>query len=263
MKKTPLFSIIVTTHRRPKLLERALRSILGQTFDDVEIVLAADEGSLETKSVGAGYLREDDIFLVLPQTRGPSQTRNAGIYHATGKYVLFLDDDDTLQSGFLNSVVERDDFNIEGINYVNYTRLTENRPSGEMPGEPIMQEDVHVESNVLADLMVMNFIPNNCFIYASAIARQHSFDTHLNSHEDWDYLLGLSMKYAFNFLDIFGPVVHINNGDSRNNAVVTNGARVVDFLSVYRKWPSADPLIRQKRKDVLKGWGLDLPVDLM
>lgn len=263
MKKIPLFTVIVTTHQRPKLLSRALLSILGQGFEDVEIVLAADEGSGETKNVGAEYLREDDIFLVLPRARGPAQTRNAGIYHATGKYLLFLDDDDTLDSDFLLNLVEREDFNNEGINYVNYTKLTENRHSGEIPAAPVTNENIHLASNNIDELMVVNFIPNNCFIYASAIAKQFDFDIHLNSHEDWDYLLSLYMRYDFNYIDIFGPVVHINNGESRNTNGVANGARLLDFLSIYRKWPTVDPQIKQKRKDILKMWGLDLPTDLM
>src|SRR5450830_734559 len=105
MKKATLFSIVLTTHLRPKFLERALLSILGQTFADFEIVLVSDESSLGTKEMGMRYLREDDIFLILPNVKGPAETRNAGIHHAKGRYILFLDDDDTFSENFLRDIV--------------------------------------------------------------------------------------------------------------------------------------------------------------
>ena len=261
MKKATLFSIVVTTHRRPHLLERALLSILAQSFDDFEIVLATDESSMSTKEMAIRYLRQDDIFLVLPNTKGPSETRNAGIHHAKGQFILFLDDDDTFGESYLQDIVNTPQFRTDAINYGNYTKLTEIRT--ETSEEVIATEKMYVGDTSPDSLLASNFLPNNCFIYASAIAKNHCFDQHLNSHEDWDYLISLVAKYDFNFLDIYGPIVHVNEGESRNNDAKTSGAIVLDFLSIYRKWPVQEQSVKQKRKETLQYLGFDLPANLL
>jgi glycosyltransferase involved in cell wall biosynthesis len=261
MKKTTLFSIVLTTHLRPKFLERALLSILGQTFADFEIVLVSDESSLGTKEMGIRYLREDDIFLILPNVKGPADTRNAGIYHAKGRYILFLDDDDTFGENFLRDIVDSQNFRTDAINYVNYMKLTETRT--ESSAQLVASEKMFIGGTSPESLLVSNFLPNNCFIYSSVIAKNNYFDPFLNSHEDWDYLISLISKHEFNFLDIYGPNIHINMGESRNNDAKKNGSIVLDFLSIYRKWQVSDPSVKMQRKETLKYLGFDLPIELL
>lgn len=260
MKKMPLFSVIVTTHLRPLLLERALLSILGQSFGDVEIVLVTDEGSIATKEIAFRHLRETDIFISLPGTKGPAHTRNVGVAHATGRYILFLDDDDTFGAHYLQALVECGTFNDDAVNYVNFTTLTEARTDTGI--EPMHSVPVPLGGNDINELLVCNFIPNNAFVVSAAIAAGSSFDCHLPSHEDWDYLMALFFKHPFNFIDIDGPIVHVNETDSRNNKAKDSGSIVLDFISIYRKWPRAEQQIKAKRKDMLKSLGLDLPVEL-
>ncbi|RXZ30982.1 glycosyltransferase family 2 protein [Oxalobacteraceae bacterium CAVE-383] len=261
MKKATLFSIVVTTHSRPHLLERALLSILAQSFDDFEIVLATDEPSIGTKEMAIRYLRDGDIFLVLPNARGPSETRNAGIHHAKGRYILFLDDDDSFAENYLRDIVESQEFRTDAINYVNYDKLTEIRTGTSV--QAISTEKMHIGATSPDSLLASNFIPNNCFVYSAQIAKTTHFDQHLNSHEDWDYLISLVMKYEFNFLDIYGPVVHVNEGESRNNDAKADGTIVLDFLSIYRKWPVKEQPVKQQRKETMQYLGFDLPLHLL
>ena len=261
MKIAPLFSIVVTTHRRPEILVRALNSLLTQTLTDFEIVLVTDEGSAETKEVATRYLREHDIFLVLPHTKGPAETRNAGVHHAKGRYILFLDDDDTFQHDYLQNIADSNRFMSDAINYVSYTQLRELRsPEGT---QILSSTDIDTSATEIATLLVSNFIPNNAIVLSSSIAKRHHFDANLNSHEDWDYLVSLVLQYEFNFLGIAGPVVHINEGQSRNNDAKSNGSLALDFLSIYRKWPIDSPEVKAKRKDMLRTLGFDLPQELL
>ena len=62
----PLISIVITTHHRPELLERALNSVYAQDCEHCEVVLCTDEGSVETKSVAVENLRTNDIFISIP-----------------------------------------------------------------------------------------------------------------------------------------------------------------------------------------------------
>lgn len=261
MNITPLFSIVVTTHHRPAILERALCSLLAQSFDDFEIVLVADEGSAPTKEVAGRLLRESDVFLCLPGAKGPAESRNAGVQLARGRFVLFLDDDDSYRPEFLQAIVESDRFVSDAVNYVSYTELKEVRaPEGT---RALSSSEINTGATDINTLLVHNFIPNNAVVMSAAIAKRHPVDAALQSLEDWDYLISLALKYKFNFLGISGPVVHINEGSSRNNDAKSNGSMVLDFLSIYRKWPASDDGTRMRRKELLKTMGVDLPPGLL
>ncbi|WP_198361769.1 glycosyltransferase [Herbaspirillum sp. meg3] len=257
----PLFSIIVTTHCRPALLARALLSLLTQTFTDFEIVLVSDEGSFETKTVANSYLRQEDIFLVLPNAKGPSETRNAGIYHAKGQFVMFLDDDDTYHPEYLQVLVANEGFKIDAVNYVNYTLLTETREGGS--AETVSAEDIEVGGKDIRSLLIDNFIPGNAFVFATAMAKSVLFDPQLNSHESWDYMIALLFKYEFNFIDTYGPIVHESLRESRNNDAKKSGATALDYLSIYRKWRHADQEVMAARQAMLQSQGLDIPSGLL
>jgi glycosyltransferase involved in cell wall biosynthesis len=93
MAADPLATIVITTHDRPELVQRALRSALAQTVENVE-VLVVDDGSdppfvSEVSDDRVHSIRRD-------RARGPSAARNAGLAAARGAWVTFLDDDDEL-----------------------------------------------------------------------------------------------------------------------------------------------------------------------
>lgn len=91
----PLLSIIIPTHNRPHLLPRAVRSALGQTFTDLEVVVV-DDASKEL--VQAADLTDDSRLRVirLDSSHGASGARNIGVRAARGRWVMFLDDDDCI-----------------------------------------------------------------------------------------------------------------------------------------------------------------------
>lgn len=92
---TPAFSIILPTFDRLRFLRWAVASVLAQTFTDWEMVVADDGSAEETR----GYLRLIDDprvrVLWLPHTGSPARARNAAIAASTGRYLAFLDSDDT------------------------------------------------------------------------------------------------------------------------------------------------------------------------
>jgi glycosyltransferase involved in cell wall biosynthesis len=90
---SPRATIVITTHDRPQLLERALASALAQTVQDIQVVVV-DDGSAEPVTVE----RPDPRLVVIrnPRAQGPSAARNAGLRVAAGRWVTFTDDDDEL-----------------------------------------------------------------------------------------------------------------------------------------------------------------------
>ena len=94
MKKTnaehPKFSVIVPAHNSALYIWKGLDSIRDQTFKDFELIVVCDACTDDTVHVAREYT--DKVYEVNYHQDG--QTRNFGLDHATGEWVLFLDDDD-------------------------------------------------------------------------------------------------------------------------------------------------------------------------
>ena len=87
-------SVIVTTYNRGHLLEAAVRSVLEQTAQDLEIIVM-DDGSRDNTSEVVRSIPDPRIrYLRNATNRGVAASRNRGIQNARGDHIAFLDDDD-------------------------------------------------------------------------------------------------------------------------------------------------------------------------
>lgn len=99
-------SIVVAVYNAEKYLEKAIRSILNQTFSDIEII-AVDDGSKDSSLKILNDLAKCDERLKIlenhEESDGAALARNIGIRHATGRYLMILDSDDF----FENDMIEK------------------------------------------------------------------------------------------------------------------------------------------------------------
>lgn len=87
-------SVIIPTHDRLQFLDQALKSVLAQTWLPREIIVVDDGSSDETLSWLVS-LGEQRLQAIRQDRQGPAAARNRGLAEACGKYVAFLDSDDT------------------------------------------------------------------------------------------------------------------------------------------------------------------------
>ena len=88
---TPMVSVIIPTYNRRLEVQRAIRSVLRQTYEDYEVIVV-DDGSIDgTARLLTGM---STIQYHAQPHSGRSKARNRGIECAKGKYVAFLDSDD-------------------------------------------------------------------------------------------------------------------------------------------------------------------------
>lgn len=94
--ENPVFTVIISTYNRKDMLPRAIESVLNQTFGNFEL-LVIDNGSTDGTGTVVGALKDPRIrYVKNPEpTSSCDGPRNMGIEMARGKYVAFLDDDDT------------------------------------------------------------------------------------------------------------------------------------------------------------------------
>lgn len=90
-----LVSIIVPVHNAQSYLDRSIRSLLEQTYEDVEVILVDDGSSDRSPEICQEYERSFDRITLLQQHNcGPSAARNLGLSRARGEYICFADADD-------------------------------------------------------------------------------------------------------------------------------------------------------------------------
>ena len=109
MTGNPYLSVVVPAYQVEPFLVRCLDSILTDTSADIEVVAVNDCSPDGCRLILGEYARRDPrVRLVhLPANVGLGQARNAGLDHATGDYIWFIDGDDWLPAGTVRSVIDR------------------------------------------------------------------------------------------------------------------------------------------------------------
>jgi len=92
----PLISVVVPTHNRAELVERALHSVLQQTYRHLELIVVDDGSEDETPTKLAKLAASDPRVKIITNGHplGGGAARNRGLEEARGEYVAYLDDDD-------------------------------------------------------------------------------------------------------------------------------------------------------------------------
>ena len=98
------YSIIVPVYNRPDEVDELLESLCSQTLKDFEIIIVEDGSQKTCKDVCDKYANILDLHYYLKENSGPGQSRNYGVERAQGDYVLILDSDVVLPTGYLAAV---------------------------------------------------------------------------------------------------------------------------------------------------------------
>ena len=100
-----LISVITPVYNTEKYLIRCVDSIVGQTYNDIEIILVDDGSSDKSGSICDKYaLGDSRVRVVHKKNGGVSSARNAGISLSKGKYICFVDSDDWLEQDYFSLV---------------------------------------------------------------------------------------------------------------------------------------------------------------
>ena len=92
----PRFSVVIPTLNRAGVLANAMRSVLAQTYADLELIIV-DDGSTDDTAAVVGAIGDDRVRYQPQPRSGVSAARNAGAAAARGEFLVFLDSDDELE----------------------------------------------------------------------------------------------------------------------------------------------------------------------
>lgn len=103
----PLFSIVIPSYNREQSITRTLDSVLNQTFSDWECIVIDDHSTDNTRNIVSNYCKNDSRYILISNEskKGANGARNTGIMHARGKYISFLDSDDSWSTTMLQKQI--------------------------------------------------------------------------------------------------------------------------------------------------------------
>lgn len=100
-----LVSVIIPVYNAGSVIAETIRSVTGQDYDDVEIILVDDGSSDDSRSVIAPLLSDRIKLIDNEGAKGAAGARNTGIGHSLGRYIAFLDADDLWKAGKLSKQI--------------------------------------------------------------------------------------------------------------------------------------------------------------
>ena len=101
-----MFSIIIPTFNSALTIERALKSIINQTFRNFEVIIVDSESKDSSIEVISEFTNDSRLKIISQRKLGPSIARNTGVGKAQNKYIAFLDADDEWDPKYLENVYQ-------------------------------------------------------------------------------------------------------------------------------------------------------------
>lgn len=190
---TPLVSIIIPVYKVEKYIEKCMQSLLDQTYENFE-ALVVDDGSPDNSiTLAKEFVGEDSRFVFLEKENGgQGSARNLALEHAKGKYIAFLDSDDSYTADMLEVVVDEfskeDDIDILtfGIYYVDEEDMK------------VFSRSSHTSYfNTDKDILLINKTASRFFwdkVYRRNIFLDHRFSSSIKTYEDVDLIYQVLYK---------------------------------------------------------------------
>ena len=100
-------SVIVPVYNTEDYLEKCIRSIMNQTYKNLEIITINDGSTDNSLSILENLKKEDDRIIIINQENmGVSKARNKGLDYATGEFIGFVDSDDFLEEDMYDIMIK-------------------------------------------------------------------------------------------------------------------------------------------------------------
>lgn len=233
----PKVSIIIPTYNGEKYIQRAIESVLAQSFSDWELIIINDGSKDNTAKIISDYSKNEKISYIYQENEGQASARNKGISIALGFYIAFLDDDDEwIDKDKLRKQVEFLDKNPEYV-LVGTGGIIRFENGDKIMDYSIPSSDSSIRQNILL---------KNPFIQSSVVARKDILNKaglfllkdNINAE---DYNLWLRVGLLGKICNLIGPMTQYTVRD--NNTSLSNKKDIlksnIGFIKEYKgKYPN-------------------------
>ena len=171
-------SVVMPVYNGERYLERAVRSVIAQSFGDWELIIVDDGSTDGTHAIAARLAAEDSRIRLIKneENRGAAASRNAGLELCRGEFVALLDGDDLWRPEKLERQLALADKTGADIVYCSYGMINAR-------GEPCCREFPVPERTDFEDFLVRSVISCSTALLRRETAGTYRFPTEY-MHED-------------------------------------------------------------------------------
>ena len=180
-----LVSIIIPVYNSENFIDKAIESVLNQTYQNFEIIVIDDGSTDKTKEVIQSF-QDKRILYEYQENSGPAAARNNGIKISNGELLAFLDSDDIWESHKLETQAKILLNNPNICMVYNHFTL---KPEGD-EHEKLVKFKNHNREDFIKNLLIKPFLtipyPSTVMLKKSFLDQAGYFNTELKLGEDWD-----------------------------------------------------------------------------
>jgi glycosyltransferase involved in cell wall biosynthesis len=233
--RSPLVTVVIPTYNRENTIIRALKSVLDQSYTNMEVIIVDDCSTDNTiskiKSINDKRVR----IIKHNENKGGSAARNTGISLAKGELVAFQDSDDEWLPGKLKKQVDIITQNRFGVIFTKHNNIRPNGQSSIFPNiDGIKQE------NLYRNLLYENIIGTpTALIQKKHLQKIRGFDESLPRLQDWDLFIRLSRITNFHLINSVECNAYLqDNSISKDSAKLIRAIEVFEnkYLDVFEKY---------------------------
>ena len=199
----PLVSVVIPAYNAGRTITAALESVFAQTFSDYDVIVVDDGSTDETLARIAEW--SNRLRILHQANGGPGAARNAGLKHAHGRLIAFLDADDVWMPRKLERQVAYFECYPE-TGLLHSAALVSRSPGralletrDETPLDAPMEAPTHVFCQLFQGQLEINTL--TAMTTRDVLAAVGGFDERRELHvEDWDLWLRIAARYAVGYL---------------------------------------------------------------
>ena len=250
----PKVSIIVPIYNTEKYLKKCLNSIVGQTYQNLEIILVDDGSTDNSDKIADDYAKNDKRIKAIHQKNsGQSAARNTGLKKATGDYIGFTDSDDEIKPTFTETLLKLYSKNTSiAVCGHQYHRIKENSSKNlyQSPLRPRRKSES--QKAYILQLLARDgrmYSCNNKLFRASPIKEHNlTFNEKLNFSEDTNFVLDY-LTHAKGEIAYTPEPLYIYNFGTDSSTVKTSATIWGNWQSAYQNlktWLGPHPTFSEK-----------------
>jgi glycosyltransferase involved in cell wall biosynthesis len=202
MQPNPLISVIITTFKRPNFLLKTLKSILSQTYSNLEIIIVDDGSKDSTEEIVKSFCDSRIKFFSIEASGRPAIPRNFGLINATGELIAFCDDDDLWE---LEKIAEQVNVFIKHpeIKLCHTNIVIINEKDEELNNKNNKQHFNPNKINFNSQLLKNDITFSTVMIHKSVLLNGMKFDESLDlkASEDYLFLTNIVYFYPINYIE--------------------------------------------------------------
>lgn len=218
-ERLPMVTIVITTcKRKPEIIERAITSVIQQTYADWELIVVDDspdeyEFRSAVRQCVLKFAEKNHVtYLPNDNNSGACYSRNKGLDRAKGEYIAYLDDDDEWLPDKLEKQVNAFQKASEKVALIYSPFILYDEMTGEKKecGVPEYRGSLYEKLMQYGNFIGGMSVP---LMRTEAVKEIGGFDELMQSAQDLDLWMRLSEKFEFDFTEKPTVLYHVHDGE--------------------------------------------------